>query len=437
MKVNRYVLEELSSSDRQRLLRRMQEGIEEIEPKARAIVEHVRQNGDSALIETTRQFDQVELTAEQLPVSSAEFLRAEEQITPRLRTVLERAIANIRSHHRAQFPTGGWLKESSPGVISGERIVPIPSVGLYVPRGKGSFPSVMMMLCVPASLAGVRNIVVCTPPSPDGSMDAASLVAARMCGITQVFRIGGAQAIGAMAYGTETVPRVQKIIGPGNPWVTAAKRSVYGVVDPGPPAGPSEAIVLCDDQADPEIAARELLVEAEHGPDSAALLVTDSVRLADKVEKLLDGLVQNLPEQRRRFCETVLRRFGGMVITSGLTDSVEFVNTYAPEHLRLLVDEPFAVLPRIDHAGEVLLGENTSISFGNFSIGLNAILPTGGTARYQSCVGVYDFLKRSSFAYVSSEGLASVGDIALELAQYEGFPSHAEAAAFLLSRRQR
>ncbi len=326
------------------------------------------------------------------------------------------------------------MKEIAPGVITGERTTPIASVGLYVPRGKGSFPSVMIMLCIPAVIAGVPEIVICTPPGPDGSVDPASLVAARLCGVENIVKVGGAQAIAAMAYGTGSVPKVDKILGPGNQYVTAARRILSGIVDPGPPAGPSESVILCDSGANVEIAARELLVEAEHGEDSAVLLVTHSSALAVAVVDRLAGLVDTLPETRARNCKAVLSHYGGVVITEGLHDSISFVNEYAPEHLRVLVDNPFELLPAITHAGEVLLGENTSIAFGNFSIGVNAILPTGRHARTYSCMGVNELLKRSSFAYVSAAGVRSVGPTAVELARYEGFPAHAEAAQYIVER---
>ncbi len=360
--------------------------------------------------------------------SPAEFDEAEKLVDPGLVSAIKQAIANIRAHHERQLPGPGWMEELSPGVISGERVTPIASAGLYVPRGKGSFPSVVMMLSIPAVLTGVPRIVICTPPGPDGTVDAASLVTARLCGVEEIYKVGGAQAIAAMAYGTQTVAKVDKIVGPGNRYVAAARRRVYGSVDPGAPAGPSESIIMCDDTADPEVAARELLVEAEHGPDSAALLVTDSQRVAGAVMDLVPGLVAELPEPRRQYCETVMAGFGGVVITDNVDESLAFVNDYAPEHLRVIVRQPFEVLHQIKNAGEILLGERTSIAFGNFLIGVNAILPTGGFARSYSCVGVEDFLKRSSFAYVSREGAAAIGPAAEKIARYEGFPSHARAA---------
>lgn len=434
MKINRYVLGELSPADRHDVLARVQADLTAITPTVADIIAGVRDRGDEALLEYTRRFDGAALDARSLLVSAAEFDHAEASVDQQLRAALAQAIANITSHHRAQLPTMTWMQETVPGVLTGERWTPIASVGLYVPRGKGSFPSVMAMLCTPAVLAGVPRIVVCTPPGPDGTVDAASLVAARLSGVDTVYKVGGAQAIAALALGTDSIARVEKVVGPGNQYVTAAKRLLYGRIDPGPPAGPSESVVLCDDGADPQVVARELVVEAEHGPDSAALLVTDSPAVLDQVAELIPGLVAGLPAQRREYCEAVFSGYGGLVLAATMSDAVEFVNDYAPEHLRVIVERPFDLLNRIHNAGEVLLGEHSSIPFGNFAIGVNAILPTGGTARSYSCVGVHDFLKRSSFAYVSPEGACEIGPIAVELANYEGFPSHAEAARHTLHR---
>jgi histidinol dehydrogenase len=400
-----------------------------IQAKVAEIVASVQQQGDSAVRQFTHEFDGVDLQASPLQVTEAEFDAAEGSIAKPLREAITSAVSNIRAHHRQQVPQPAtWLTEISPGVLTGERWTPIPSVGLYVPRGKGSFPSVMAMLCVPARLAGVPYVGVCTPPSVDGSVDAASLFAARLCGVETVYRVGGAQAIAAMAFGTDSIARVDKIIGPGNQYVTAAKRRVYGLVDPGPPAGPSESVILCDEGAAPEVAARELLVEAEHGPDSAALLVTHSAALATAVHEIVPAMMSQLPEGRRAYCETVLSTLGGIVVTRDLSESIDLVNRYAPEHLHLLVAEPLGMLARIKNAGEVLLGEYSSIAFGNYGLGVNAILPTAGMARSFSCVGVTDFMKRSSFAYVTPEGVGPIARTAIELSRYEGFPAHTRAA---------
>ncbi|MFF2188140.1 histidinol dehydrogenase [Streptomyces sp. NPDC058155] len=433
-KINRHVLSELSPEARQSLLIRAQGNFESVEERTREIIDDLRARGDEALIEYAEKFDGARLDPAGLLVTEEEFAEADKLVEPALRGAIQQAVENIRAHHRAQVPPKSWMDEHTPGVISGERVIPIASAALYVPRGKGSFPSVMMMLAIPATLAEVPRIVACTPPGPDGSIDAATLVAAKLCGIDRIYKMGGAQAIAALAFGTQSVERVDKIVGPGNQYVSAAKRLLYGSVDPGPPAGPSESVILCDGNADPEVVVRELLIEAEHGPDSAALLVTDSEKLANRVEELVPALLSDLPEQRRSFCESVLSGFGGIVITSGIDESVDFTNDYAPEHLRVIVDRPFELLNRLVNAGEVLLGDHASIAFGNFAIGMNAILPTGGSARSYSCVGVEEFIKRSSFAYVSAEGARRLGPVAIELATYEGFPGHAAAAEFVLGR---
>jgi histidinol dehydrogenase len=429
--VNRHDLATLSAAERARLLTRVQQArSDEVERVVAEVVDAVRERGDEALIHYTKAFDGADLDA--LRVPEADIETARDRIDGDLAGAITTAIENIRAHHSAQVPSAPWFKEVRPGVLSGERWTPIASAGLYVPRGKGSFPSVMAMLGMPATIAGVPEIAVCTPPGPDGTVDAASLFAAELCGIRAIYRVGGAQAIAALAFGTETIPRVSKVVGPGNQYVTAAKRLLYGQIDPGPPAGPSESIVLCDGSADPEVAARELLVEAEHGPDSAALLVTDDRALADAVQALLPSLLEQLPEWRRRFCEQVLAGYGGIVVAPSADAAIDFVNDYAPEHLHVLTRDVFSTLNRIRHAGEVLLGPSTSIAMGNYCIGVNAILPTGGFARSYSCVGVADFMKRSSFAYVGDAGVGEMGRAAALLAEYEGFPAHAAAAVHAL-----
>jgi histidinol dehydrogenase len=431
--IRRHDLAQLDAAGRSALLARVQQAdTSDIGETVARVVEDVRTQGDAALVRYTGEFDGVPLDPAALKVSEAEFDAAEAAVPADVKAAIETAVTNIRHHHAAQVPSADWMQETSPGVISGERYTPIASTGLYVPRGKGSFPSVMAMLSVPAVLAGVPVIAVCTPPGPGGEVDAASLYAARLSGIDTIYRVGGAQAIAALAYGTESLPKVEKIVGPGNRYVTHAKRLVYGVVNPGPPAGPSEAIILADQTADPAVVAHELLVEAEHGPDSAAVLVTTSATLADAVTALLPSLIGALPPQRREFVETVLSGFGGIVVAPTLDDAID----WAPEHLHAIVEDALGVLHRLEHAGEVLLGPHASIAYGNYVIGLNAILPTGGFARGYSCVGVDDFIKRSSFAYVTAAGARSLGPAAATLADYEGFPAHAAAARHALAGAQ-
>jgi histidinol dehydrogenase len=425
-----YELSSMDSAQRARLVRRAEIRIDELVERVRPIVEDVRNRGDDALVELTARFDHVQLTVDQLRVSRTEVEQAHAQLDAPVRAALEQATHNIRTFHQRQMPHEQWFTEVAPGVIAGEKVTPISSVGLYVPRGKGAFPSVMYMLATPASIAGVPRVVVCTPPGPQDEVDAASLVAADLCGVHEIYRVGGAQAIAALAYGTKSIARVHKITGPGSGFVVAAKRLLYGTVDVGLPAGPSEAITLADESASPELVARDLLVEAEHGPDSSSLLVTDSRSLAERVMALLPSKMAALPEWRQAFVRTVFEApegTGGVVLAQSMQEAIEFVNAYAPEHLEVQVREPFALLPELKNAGEILLGSRTPYSTANYSAGTNAVLPTGGFAHTFSCTTVYDFLKRTGIAYLTPAGYASLSETTRRLAEYEGFPAHALA----------
>ncbi|MFP4477526.1 MAG: histidinol dehydrogenase [Desulfatibacillaceae bacterium] len=427
MEINRYVINEMSEEQVEKVMRRSELDIEEFQAVVRPVIEDVRNEGDAALVKYAAMFDKVEMDAGSIKVTEEEFAAARDSLDPKIKEVIRVSCDNIRHFHKAQMPEDMWFTQVKPGIMAGEKVTPIESVGLYVPRGKGSFPSVMLMLCVPATIAKVERIIVCTPPTPDGGVDDASLYTAELCGIKDVYKVGGSQAIAAMAFGTETVPRVRKALGPGNAYVSAAKRLLYGRLDVGTPAGPSESIILCDENTDPEIAALDLLIEAEHGPDSTALLVTHSREVADRVAELVPGLVDDLPEERQNFIKACLSNYGGIVLTENLKHSIDFVNDFAPEHLEVLVDEPMAALEKIVHAGEILLGPYTPITVGNFSLGVNAILPTGGFAKTFSCVSVWDFLKRSSIGYLTKEGYDQLRDVSRRFAEYEGFSAHAAA----------
>ncbi len=427
MKINWYELNSLSEKEIATIHRRSEADIEEIKEVVLPVIQDVREKGDEAVLAYNSKFDKVDLTVSQLKVAEEEFARAREDLDPEVKEIIEISAKNIRKFHEAQMPEEMWFTEVDDGILAGEKVTPITSVGLYVPRGKGAFPSVMLMLCIPAVIAQVPRIIICTPPTPEGTVDDASLYTAELCGIKDIYKVGGAQAVAAMAYGTETVPKVDKIIGPGSPYVSAPKRLLYGQVDVGTPAGPSESIILCDEKVDPRTAALDLLIEAEHGPDSTALLVTHSRETAMEVEAQLPALIDDLPEKRREFCRTVLSSYGGIVLTQDLKASLQFVNDFAPEHLEVLVEDPMLVLPKIKNAGEILLGPYSPITIGNFSLGVNAILPTGGLARTFSCVSVWDFLKRSSIGYVSKEGYDKIKNVSKRFAEYEGFPAHANA----------
>jgi histidinol dehydrogenase len=420
-------LGELSPDDLARLLRRAEKDIRDLFPLAQEVIDRVHNEGDTAVVEYARRFDAANFEPWMLRATPNDFAAARASLSADVVAAIELAQANIFRFHSEQMPEPMWFMEVQPGVMAGERVTPVASAGLYVPRGKGAFPSVMLMLATPAVVAGVPRVVVVTPPTPEGKADAASLVAAEICGIDEVYVVGGMQAVAALAYGTDTIPKVAKIVGPGSSYVSAAKRLLYGVVDVGLPAGPSESIILTDDSADPRLAALDLLVEAEHGPESAALLVTHSMDVARQVLGILPEYIKELPEWRRAFVENVLSNYGGVLVTDSLEQSIQFVNDYAPEHLEVLTAEPFVTLQKIQNAGEILLGSYTPIPTANYCLGLNAILPTGGFARSFSSVSVLDFLKRSGVGYLSREGYERLQGITTVLADYEDFPAHAMA----------
>jgi histidinol dehydrogenase len=425
--IHTYELANLDTEQRARLMRRAEVAIDDLLEYVRPIVRGVRERGDAALLEYMERFDHVHLTSDRLRVSRAEIERAYDLLDKDVLSAMKVAIHNVRTFHERQMPQEQWFTQIAPGVMGGEKITPITSIGLYVPRGKGAFPSVMYMLAVPATIAGVPRIVVCTPPAANGDVDPATLVAADLSGVHEIYRVGGAQAIAALAYGTETIARVRKVTGPGNPYVSAAKRLLYGTLDVGLPAGPSESVLLADRDADPALVALDLMVEAEHGPDSSSLLVTDSRTLLEAVRALLPAKIAALPEPRQSFCRTGFEGetgTGGLILASDLHEAIDFVNEYAPEHLLVHTREPFAILPELKNAGEILLGSRTSGPLANYALGTNAVLPTGGFAHTFSGTSVYDFLKRTSLGYVTPEGYGPLSAATRRLADFEGFPSH-------------
>jgi histidinol dehydrogenase len=420
-------IEKLTSDQLARLMRRAETDICQLLPVAQEVIDQVQSRGDAAIVEYARKFDAANFQTEMLRARPADFDAARAEVSKDVIEAIHEAHDNIERFHREQMPEPMWFMEVQPGIMAGERVTPIASAGLYVPRGKGAFPSVMLMLATPAKVADVPRVVVVTPPTPEGKADVASLVAAEICGVDEVYVVGGMQAVAALAYGTETIPKVNKIIGPGSSYVSAAKRLLYGTVDVGLPAGPSESIILADEHVDPRFAALDLLVEAEHGPESAAILVTHSREVAEKVLELLPSYIAELPDWRQAFINNVLSNYGGILLTRNLDESIQFVNDYAPEHLEVLTNDPFVTLNKIRNAGEILLGSMTPIPTANYCLGLNAILPTGGFAKTFSSVSVQDFLKRSGVGYLSREGYERLQGITVTLADYEGFPAHAMA----------
>lgn len=418
-------LSTLDAPSRAALLRRSETDLSGFMDTVKPIIEAVRTEGDAALVRYARELDRADLAENRLKATEAEFDAAFDLVEDDVIAAIRFGIDNIRRFHEIQKPEPMWLKEMRPGAYAGDRFTPIRSVALYVPRGKGAFPSVTMMTAVPAVVAGVPEIAIITPPAPDGSVDAATLVAARLAGVSNVYKVGGAQAVAAVAYGTQTIKPALKIVGPGSPFVVAAKRLLSGVIDPGLPAGPSEAVIFADDTVKGGLAALDLLVEAEHGPDSSAYLVTHSRQVAEEALAALPDHWGRMSQQRVAFSKAVLTgRCGGIVLTASLEESYRFINDYAPEHLEILSTDPFAHLGHITEAAEILMGPHTPVSIGNFGLGPNAVLPTSRWARTYGPLSVSDFVKRSSIGYVTASAYPEFAKHARTLARYEGFSSH-------------
>jgi histidinol dehydrogenase len=424
---NIYRLSEMTKEQYNLVMKRAEQDITEQMKIAKEVSDDIKERGDKAVLEYTAKFDRVSLTPEQMKVTEEEIEEGYKRLDDKTREAIEYAYKNIYDFHEKQLPEEMWFTMVDDGLMVGEKTTPITDVCLYVPHGKGSFPSVLCMLGIPAVVAKVPKIVVVTPPNEKGEVDDAILCAAKIIGITEIYKVGGIQAVAAVAYGTETIPKCHKIIGPGNSYATAAKRVLANCIDAGLPAGPSEIIVLADEKADPEKVARDWMIEAEHGPDSAALLVTHSKELIDKVIPIMNAQLEKLSDRRRDWIETNFTTYGGIVLTNSLEESIEFVNDYAPEHMEVMTEKPFDVLPLIKNAGEILLGDYTPVTLCNFVLGPNAILPTGGFAKTYSSVSVMDFLKRSSVGYASKEGFEKVRKHAQRFAEVEGFETHALA----------
>jgi histidinol dehydrogenase len=416
---------DLSAGERSRLLDRRAVHDPQVEESVRSIVQAVRREGDTALLRFTRELDGVDLDGRGLRVSAGEIEAATDLVPLEVREALDFAMERIRFFHERQLPPRLWI-DDFPGMRAGELTSPIESAGLYVPRGKGSFPSVLSMLGVPATVAGVPRIIVATPPNPDGSVEPAALHVAGRLGIEDVFRVGGAQAIAAMAYGTETVPAVSKLFGPGSPYVVAAKAAVAADVDVGLRAGPSESLVYADDSVSPDVIALDLCNEAEHGPDSTALLVAASEALVAAVSAEVESVIDRLPDPRAGYVRRVLE-VGGALVFPDEESAIEFISVIPVEHMVLDVTDPHSIIERIRYAGEIIVGPNTPIGACNFVCGPNAVLPTSGFSRSMSGLSTRDFLRTSAVIELSASGLESVQGPAAILAEYEGFPAHAMA----------
>lgn len=429
---NFHVLAKLSAGQRRVLLTRTETNLSGYIEKVKPIIEVVRREGDQALARFAQQFDKAPVRADAIAATADDFSRAENTLAPKMREAMEFAAESIRLFHAAQMPEKEWMKELRPGVFAGDRVTPITSVAAYVPRGKGAFPSSVLMMAIPAMMAGVEDISIITPPGPDGGIDDATLVAAKLSGVSKVYKAGGAQGIAAAAYGTKTISPVAKIVGPGSPWVAAAKRLVADIVDVGTPAGPSEVIVLADSTTNGKLAAMDLLIESEHGPDSSGYLVTWDEKIARGALAAFDEFYKQMSAQRVEFASTVLSGpLGGVLLARDEDEAIQFINDYAPEHLQILSKQPERYAAKVKNAGEILLGEYAPSTLANFVVGPSHVLPTGGWARTGSALSVHDFLKRTSLVKVTPAGYALLAPHAKAFAEYEGFDAHANAVSGL------
>ncbi|MFN0265237.1 histidinol dehydrogenase [Tepidamorphus sp. 3E244] len=425
-------LAELDEAAYAALLSRTEDDLEPYMEQVRPVIADVKERGDAALIDCAARFDGATVQPGAVMATAADFERAEARLEDGIKETLRFAADAIRRFHEAQMPEDMWIKEMAPGVLAGERWTSIRAVACYVPRGKGAFPSVALMTTIPAVVAGVEEIVVLTPPTPDGGLDDATLYACQLSGITKVYKAGGAQAVAAAAYGTQSVPRCDKIVGPGSPWFMAAKRLLAGRIDPGSPAGPSESIVLADAGANVRKVALDTLNEAEHGDDSSVYLVTEDEAMAKAVAGDIETLYGHMSEQRIAFASAVLSgENGGILIAPDRAAACRFVNDYAPEHLMVHSADPWPYLSDLRHAGEILLGEHSAVSIANFVLGPNHVLPTSGGARTASPLSVFDYMKRQTIAHLSEAGYRALAPHARELARYEGFDAHANAVSEL------
>lgn len=422
----------LSTAERNELLRRTEDDLSSFLDRVDPIIEAVAQEGDEALARFARDFDHADVSASTISVTTQDIDKAFDKLEAKMIETLEYSADNIRRFHEAQMPQEMWMKEIQPGVVVGERTTPIDSVACYSPRGKGSFPSVTLMSAIPASVAKVPMPIILTPPGPDGQVDAATLVAARLAGVERVYKAGGAQAVAAAAYGTETIPRCKKILGPGSPWFVAARQKLAGRIDPGLPAGPSEVIVMADDSANAQVAALDIIIESEHGDDSSAFLVTWSRSLAERAREAIPSYWEKMSDQRAAYSKAVLNsNRGGIVLTETPEQAYDFINDYAPEHLQVLSKTPFEHLVHIRNAAEILLGEHAPGSIANYMMGPNCVLPTSGAAQTHSPLGVRDFLKSCSIGHMTRGGYEAMAPRTHTFATYEGFDAHANAVSDL------
>ena len=408
------------------LLKRSPSSYGKYEMAVAQILDKVKQEKDQALFGYTKEFDKADITAENIKVTEEEIKEAYEQVDPSLLAVIRKALVNIRTYHEKQRQNS-WFTSSENGTMLGQKVTPLYRVGVYVPGGKAVYPSSVLMNIVPAKVAGVPNIVMCTPPGRDGKVYPTTLVAAREAGADVIYKVGGAQAVAAMAFGTESIPKVDKIVGPGNIFVALAKKAVYGHVSIDSVAGPSEILVLADDTANPHYVAADLLSQAEHDEMASAILITTSTELAKKVQSEIEGYLKVL--SRREIIEKSEENFGYILIAEDMDEAIEAANEIASEHLEIVTANAFEVMMKIRNAGAIFIGEYSSEPLGDYFAGPNHVLPTNGTAKFFSALSVDDFIKKSSIVYYSREALKEIHKDIVQFATAEQLTAHANSIA--------
>lgn len=406
------------------LLKRDPNNYTAYESTVQEIVEDVRKNRDQALFAYTKKFDGADLDSSNIRVTEAEIQEAMSQVDPELLTVMKRAMKNIREYHEKQKQYS-WFDSRPDGTLLGQKVTPLSSVGVYVPGGKAAYPSSVLMNIIPAEVAGVPRIVMVTPPDKNGKVNPVTLIAAHLAGATEVYKAGGAQAVAALAFGTESIPRVNKIVGPGNIFVALAKKAVYGHVSIDSIAGPSEILVLADETANPRYVAADLLSQAEHDELASAILVTTSMELAEEVSRQIEVFLQTL--SRRDILEKSLENYGYILVADSMEDAISTANEIASEHLEIVTRNPFEVMTKIQNAGAIFMGEYSSEPLGDYFAGPNHVLPTNGTAKFFSPLGADDYIKKSSIIYYSREALEPIHKDIETFAEAEHLTAHANS----------
>ncbi len=408
------------------LLQRSPNQYGKFEAAVAEILEKVKSEGDSALFAYTKEFDKAEVTKETIRVTDEEIKEAYEQIDPALLDVIRKALVNIRKYHEKQIQNS-WFTSETNGTMLGQKVTPLNRVGVYVPGGKAVYPSSVLMNIVPAKVAGVPHIAMTTPPGKDGKICPSTLVAAKEAGADEIYKVGGAQAVGALAFGTQSIPKVDKIVGPGNIFVALAKKAVYGHVSIDSIAGPSEILVLADETANPHFVAADLLSQAEHDELACAILITTSEAFAAKVEKEIEGFVEVL--SRKEIIQKSLDNFGYILIAENMDEAIEAANEIAPEHMEIVTANPFEDMMKVKNAGAIFIGEYSSEPLGDYFAGPNHVLPTNGTAKFFSALSVDDFIKKSSIVYYSKAALREIHKDIVQFATSEQLTAHANSIA--------